>query len=51
MLHRDLSPDRLLHAEIEQRCDEGYDLGDLPHRIEAAIAAAAIQAQADLFWA
>ena len=50
MLHGNLLPDRLLRAEIVQRRDEGYDLGDLPQRIEAAIAAGTIEAEADAFW-
>jgi ADP-ribosylglycohydrolase len=47
MLHRDLLPDLLLRTEMVQRRDEGYDLGDLPQQIEAAIAAGTIEAQAD----
>lgn len=50
MLHRDLLPDIMLRAEIGQRRDEGYDLGDLPHRIEAAITVGTIEAQAGAFW-
>lgn len=47
----DLSPDRMLRAEIAQRCDEGYDLGDLPERVEAAVAARTTESQVELFWA
>ena len=50
MLHRDLLSDLLLRAEIAQRRDEDYDLGDLPQRIEAAIPAGTTEAQADAFW-
>jgi len=50
MLHRDLLVDLMLRTEIAQRLHEGYDLGDLPQRIEAAIADATVEAQADAFW-
>ena len=50
MLHRDLLPEIMLPAEVGQRNGEGYDLGDLPHRIETAIAAGTIEAQASAFW-
>ncbi len=50
MIHRDLLPDVLLRAELAQRKLEGCQLGDLPERIEIAVAAGNIEAQAEVFW-
>ena len=50
VLHRDLWPGSLLSAEIAQRRDEGYNLGDLLDRIEAAIASGTIAQRAEAFW-
>lgn len=50
MLHRDLVIDLLLRTEIVQRREEGYELGDLPQRVEAAIGAGTIEAQAQQLW-
>lgn len=50
MLHLDLLPELLLRTEITQRREEGYDLGDLPQEIEAAIAAGKLETQMEDFW-
>jgi ADP-ribosylglycohydrolase len=51
MLHQDMGLAAMLRAEVVQRREEGFDLGDLPERIEAAIADGTVAAQYDALWA
>ncbi len=48
--HNDLFPEKILRAELVQRLEAGFDIGDLPERVEAAIAAGRLAASAEGFW-
>jgi ADP-ribosylglycohydrolase len=51
MKRKRLIQEHLLPAEVIQRADEGYELGDLPERIRAALDAGTLEESAGEFWA
>ncbi len=50
MYHIDLFPEKILRAELAQRREEGFELGDLPERVEAAITTGALAGSVELLW-
>jgi len=48
--HRDMGSEEMLRAEVVQLREEGRELGDLPIRLEAAIADGTIDAKSEAIW-
>lgn len=50
MHHQHLVPEELIRSEIQQRREEGCDLGDLPRQVEAAIQEGVLEVYSERFW-